>query len=210
MPFDFSNFLKRRRDNEADFLVWRAIVRGGRERDSGCAKLYQRYGASVRRTFLAGGLDRETAEELFQEVVINVVVCCAQFTPDQSFRAWLFSIAHNVYVDHLRYRAARRNGDHAHPISMDAVHPYSDRELGALENFGLRDCVRQAFIAFEQSHPERAQIMTLSVLEGLCSKEVAHFLERSDAATREYLRQCRIKMRSYFAHCHIYLAGEET
>ncbi|PWF55167.1 RNA polymerase sigma factor [Massilia glaciei] len=210
MLVNFSKYLKLRRDKDPDHLALLAISKGGRERERGCAQLYERYGASVRRKFMAAGLDCETADELFQEVIIKVVVNCEQFTPEQPFRVWLFSIANNTYSSHMREGNLRRQAEDAEILPLQSSLYYSHRELGALSNFGLRDCVRRAFLAFERSHPKRAEAMTLSVLEGLCSKEVARFLNRSDPATREYLRQCRIKMRSYFGHCFIYLDGEET
>ena len=55
---------------------------------------------------------RSTAEELFQEAWIRVIEARGRYAPQARFTTWLYTIAHNLIVDHWRkkglgYRAAR-------------------------------------------------------------------------------------------------------
>src|SRR5579864_7477659 len=67
--------------------------------------LYSRYAA--RLFSLAGqSLDRATAEEIVQEVFLQVWRKSATFAPDRgTFRAWVFQIAHYRILNELRRRS---------------------------------------------------------------------------------------------------------
>ncbi len=46
--------------------------------------------------------DRAAAEDLFQQTWLKVMERIRTYNPDRSFEAWLFSVAHNAAIDHLR------------------------------------------------------------------------------------------------------------
>jgi RNA polymerase sigma-70 factor (ECF subfamily) len=51
--------------------------------------------------------DRSTAEDLCQEAFLKVLKGIRSFRRDSSFKTWLFRIAHNAALDHLRSRKAQ-------------------------------------------------------------------------------------------------------
>jgi RNA polymerase sigma-70 factor (ECF subfamily) len=53
--------------------------------------------------YLAG--NRETAEDLFQEVWMRVILRGAQFNGNARFETWLFAIARNLVIDQRRKRS---------------------------------------------------------------------------------------------------------
>jgi RNA polymerase sigma-70 factor (ECF subfamily) len=55
--------------------------------------------------------------------------------------------------------------------------------------------------------PERALALNL-YLEGTSMDEIAMQIGRSAAATKEYLSQCRKKIKPYIAHCTEQLTDE--
>ncbi|HEV2389050.1 MAG TPA: sigma-70 family RNA polymerase sigma factor [Candidatus Acidoferrales bacterium] len=46
----------------------------------------------------------QTAEDLFQQTWVRVIERIRQYDPSRSFEAWLFSVARNLAIDHLRRR----------------------------------------------------------------------------------------------------------
>lgn len=75
-------------------------------------RLYRRY-ASVIFSMAARALDRDTAEEIVQDVFMTVWRRAAVFTPERgTFRAWVLQIAHYRILNEVRRRRCR---PHAQP-----------------------------------------------------------------------------------------------
>ena len=66
--------------------------------------LYEKYKADVYR-YLLRQFDAGTAEELYQDIWINLIQAKQRYTPSASFRTYLYSLAHNRVRDHWRRHA---------------------------------------------------------------------------------------------------------
>jgi RNA polymerase sigma-70 factor (ECF subfamily) len=97
-------------DDYALLGAWRAG-----DRDAGDA-LVRRHFASVYRFFRAK-LD-EGAEDLVQRTFLGCVQALDRVDPDRSFRAYLFGIARNQLLLHLRERTSRRDLPPPHTVSI--------------------------------------------------------------------------------------------
>ena len=75
--------------------------------------------------------ERHTAEDIFQETFVRVVRTVANFRPEASLTTWIYTIARNLSLDHLKARRRHRE------VPIDA--PSADRE-GKLIYF--RDALR--------------------------------------------------------------------
>jgi RNA polymerase sigma-70 factor (ECF subfamily) len=96
--------------------------------------LYSRHRAALYRYLLRQARDNEVANDLFQEVWSRVVVNRARYEPRAKFRTFLFTLAHNCFIDHCRRVRARPAGlgvDDADAADLlpadDALRP--EREL---------------------------------------------------------------------------------
>ena len=49
--------------------------------------------------------DREITEDLFQETFIKVLNAIDSYRPEFKFSSWIFKIANNAAIDHLRRRS---------------------------------------------------------------------------------------------------------
>lgn len=79
------------------------IARGLRQRDPDLLdRLIEQYQHRLLRflTYLVG--NRQTAEDLFQETWLRVLERGAQYDGKHNFSTWLFSVARNLAIDHLR------------------------------------------------------------------------------------------------------------
>lgn len=100
-------------------LVERAL--GGEER--AYADLLSRYERPVFTLVLRMVRDRNLAEDLSQEAFVKAFGKLASYDPARKFSSWLFKIAHNAAIDHLR----RRELD---TVSLDA--PVGEDDDGPL------------------------------------------------------------------------------
>ena len=72
--------------------------------------LYSRHRAALYRYLMRQARDGEVANDLFQEVWSRVVVNRSRYEPRAKFRTFLFTLAHNCFIDHCRRVKARPAG----------------------------------------------------------------------------------------------------
>ncbi len=88
------------------------------------AALMERYQHRLYRYLLRIARQPETAEDLFQQTWLRVMERIRKYDPRHSFEAWLFALAHNLAIDHLRrYR----------PESLDEPLPSGDSRAELIE-----------------------------------------------------------------------------
>jgi RNA polymerase sigma-70 factor (ECF subfamily) len=72
--------------------------------------LYARHRGALYRYLARQARDTEIAHDLFQEVWSRVIVNRARYQPRAKFRTFLFTLAHNCFIDHCRRVKARPTG----------------------------------------------------------------------------------------------------
>jgi RNA polymerase sigma-70 factor (ECF subfamily) len=133
-----------------------ALIAAAIEDPAAFAPLYRRYAPRVYGYCLRRLVDRERAADATSQTFIRALGALPRFDPDPAkpgatFRAWLFTIAHNVVMD-----AHRRHRLHA---SLDA--PAEDGEPAAAR---LRDPARSPedhAIAGDEARRVRAMLAVL-------------------------------------------------
>ena len=68
------------------------------------AALMERYQHRLYRYLLRLVSEPSTAEDLFQQTWMRVLERIKSYDPRRNFEGWLFAIAHNMAIDHLRRR----------------------------------------------------------------------------------------------------------
>lgn len=85
--------------------------------------LYRRHKDSLYRYLLRLGYHRDTAEDVFQEVWGKIINARNSYRPTALFRTFLFRVARNCYIDHLR-----RNRRHDLPSTADPDQQETDEK----------------------------------------------------------------------------------
>jgi RNA polymerase sigma-70 factor (ECF subfamily) len=98
---------------EADWI--RAAQDGDR---SAFARLIERYWDRLYRWLYHLTRDRHAAEDLTQETFLKALAAIHSFRPGSNFRAWVFRIGHNNFVN--QKRSERRT---KHQLPEDAAGP---------------------------------------------------------------------------------------
>ncbi|HEX8849847.1 MAG TPA: sigma-70 family RNA polymerase sigma factor [Gemmatimonadaceae bacterium] len=150
-----------------------ALAQEGRE--VAYRELIRRYERPVFSLVFRMVRDRATAEDLAQETFIKVLNNIEKYVPEFKFSSWLFKIANNLAIDHLRRR-------HVQTVSMDGAPDATSASQIEATSFELA------------SHGE-------SALEELEAKELGSAIERAIAALRPEYRSCimlrHVEGRSY-------------
>ena len=142
--------------------------------------LLSRHGAGVLRFIIRmTGAEKAQAEDLLQEIFMKVIERRKKYDPGQKFSTWLYSIARNHCIDHLRTESYRRHSSLDAPLSMD-------EEGGAvvidLVRSGDKDQEERAFdlevkelidIGVRGLKEEFREVFLLREVEGLSFEEIA-------------------------------------
>ena len=118
--------------------------------------------------------DIEVARDLTQETFLRVWGALDRFDPAYRFSTWLFRIAHNLGVDHLRRRrlattSLEGEDREGQPVQV-AVADLGKDPLGHFENVALAGALRTAI---EGLRPEYRELILLRHFAGLSYQEIA-------------------------------------
>ena len=158
--------------------------------------LYGRHRGGVYRYLLHQCRHRGTADELFQDVWMNLIRARASYAPTAKFATWLYRLAHNRLIDH--YRASGRltlvsTEDEAH---QDAVATLSgapgDEPQARAENRELGERLRAAVAALPLA---QRQAFLLQQEGGLSLAEIAELTGVGAETVKSRLRYALAKLR---------------
>jgi RNA polymerase sigma-70 factor, ECF subfamily len=173
-------------DEEAEWI--RAAQAGDR---SAFARLIERYWDRLYRWLYHLTRDRHTAEDLTQETFLKALAAVHTFRPGSNFRAWVFRIGHNNFVN--QKRAERRT---KHQLPEDAAAP----ELGMVEaRTEHREALEAVSKAVSELPPDFRAALLLRVHEGLSFREVAQVLKTTEETARWRVFKARQKLMKVLA-----------
>ena len=177
------------------------VASGGADTERGVKGLFHLYAARIKSFFRRHGCNDEDTADLLQETFIKVVRAAPTFRFDCPVSPWIWTIARNCLNDRWRSRHDTESLDEMKETDGDAW----ELSLGASEpehdGLEMKNCVRKAFIDFAERYPENANATLLATVEGWSMEELAETLGRTVGATREFISQCRKKLRPYLERC---------
>jgi len=111
----------------------------------------------------------EAGDDLCQATVTKALVNHAQFQPGSSPAAWLFRIARNQHIDHLRRTKTR-----GIELEMEVAERVAgDDGVRTLEGRSDLDHVRAAYLLLSD---EQREVMSLVVIDGQSYRDTAEIL----------------------------------
>ncbi len=186
---------------DADVVV---LAQQGRE--AAFRELIRRYERPVFSLIFRMVRDRETAEDLSQETFIKVLNHVDKYRPEFKLSSWLFKIANNVAIDHMRKR-------HVETISMDgSPHARSVAEAEAssfdveargetaLEEMESKELGSAIERAIARLRPEYRSCIMLRHVEGRSYEEIAATLDLPLGTVKTYIHRARHELRKELEH----------
>jgi RNA polymerase sigma-70 factor (ECF subfamily) len=131
--------------------------------------------------------DVHQARDILQDVWLDVYRTLDKLQSPAAFRVWLYRIAHNHAVSHIRREKVAAEASDQLAVDGEEIERWND--LDALENAEL---VHVALNRLSVSHRE---VMTLRFLEGMDVKEIARVLECSEGTAKSRLHYAKGAMR---------------
>ena len=154
-----------------------AVAEGLKHRKAGLLdQLIVRYQHRLLRYLLYLTGNRETAEDLFQEVWMRVLVRGGQFNGKARFETWLFTIARNLVIDQRRKRVMNSLDelvegatDDDRPMSFE-VADGEPTPFDRVANLEDREQIAAALLELDTLHRE---VLVLRFHEELSLEEIA-------------------------------------
>lgn len=134
----------------------------------------------------------DVVEDLTQQVFIKMVRAIGRLHAPAQFESWLFRLARNTCIDHLRRQKLRRIFTPFAPEHENVPEP-----PGAVDTEEL-DALRHALA---QLRPQDRALLAL-VQEGRSHAEIAGTLNSSVAAVKARLHRAREQLRRYYQPHH--------
>ena len=150
--------------------------------------------------------DRETAEDLAQETFIKVLNAIGTYRPEFKFSSWVFKIANNTAIDHLRRKEldtlSLEGSPHATtPEGVEAtalqVGSGDESPLETVEAIELGGEIERAI---GQLRPEYRSCILLRHVEGRAYEEIAEMLDLPLGTVKTYIHRARHELRLALQH----------
>jgi len=152
--------------------------------------------------------DRERAEDLTQETFVRTFNNLDRYDRSYKFSSWLFKIAYNLTVDHLRKKELRTISIHGSPdavtadqqeatsVTLESAEEAPDVRLESLELAGqLEDAIGQL-------RAEYRTAILLRHVEGRAYEEIAEIMDIPLGTVKTYIFRARRQLREGLSGLH--------
>jgi len=146
--------------------------------------------------------DAALAEDLAQEAFVKAFGALDRYDPAHKLSSWIFKIAHNATIDHLRKRRVDT-------VSFNVSAEQGEADWGAnLEDEGAlspersarnADLARDLDTALGQLRPEYREVMVLRFEEGLQYNEIADVMGLPLGTVKTYIFRARKELAEILA-----------
>ena len=181
-----------------------AAARNGAE--AAYRELVRRYERPVFSLIYRMVRNRELAEDLSQETFIKVLNALASYRPEYKFSSWVFKIANNAAIDHLRRREldtlSLEGSPHADtPEKLEATAlQIGEKAESALDAVANKELGGEIERAIAKLRPEYRTCILLRHVEGRAYEEIAEILDLPLGTVKTYIHRARNELRIALAH----------
>lgn len=177
------------------------VVLAQQGRDEAFRELVRRYERPVFSLIFRMVRDRELAEDLAQDTFVKVLNHIDRYRPEFKLSSWLFKIANNVAIDHLRKRQVptiSMDGS-PHAGTPDAVEStrfeIADQQESALAEMESRELGSAIEKAIASLRPEYRACIMLRHVEDRSYEEIAATLDLPLGTVKTYIHRARHELR---------------
>lgn len=180
------------------------MARDGRE--SAFREVLTRYERPVFSLVFRMVRDRALAEDLSQETFVRAFNAIGSYNPRYKFSSWIFKIANNLTIDHLRKKRLDTVSIDGSPNATTAeeqqgsrlvVEDRGERPDGYVESMELGNEIETAIGALR---PEYRTVVLLRHVEGYSYDEIAEIMGIPLGTVKTYLHRARTELKEALAH----------
>lgn len=156
-------------------------------------QLYDLFKSRVYNTALSYLQNPAEAEEVTQDVFVNIYRSAVRFEGKSSVNTWVYRIAVNLSLDRLNYRNRRKRFGFLVGLPDDAEQPPHFDHPGVL--LEQKENARILFQAIQSLPGQQKTAFILSFVEDLPRQEVADVMELSLKAVESLLQRAKANLR---------------
>jgi RNA polymerase sigma-70 factor (ECF subfamily) len=177
-------------DIEVKCRNWLVAIATSRDREA-FARLFDHYAPRLKAFLMRRGASAEIAEDLVQDVLLNVWRKAAQFDPVRATAsAWIYSMSRNVRIDLVR----RERRAEAYVRSEAALKDDVDWPEDAAVASEREKLVRTAMTGLSR---EQVEVVRLSFVDGAAHSEIAERLGIPLGTVKSRLRLAFARLREH-------------
>ena len=152
--------------------------------------LYRRHNDALYRYLLRRCQHRDSAEDVFQDVWGKIVKARSSYRPTAKFTTFMYRVAHNCFIDHIR-----RNKRHAQTVDIE---PDSQPDTADLpETQTERSLARRRLVAALRQLPdEQRDVFLLREEAGFSLDQIATITDSNRETAKSRLRYAIKKLRA--------------
>ncbi len=168
-------------------------------------ELYNRHLKGLLNFFYRLSWDRTLAEDFTQEVLVKVFRMAREWTPQAKFTTFLYRVAKNLWIDHVRSAKVKRSGgsldakvskneaDSFVQMLPDEVRPPDD-DIERRETYGA------IMAALEQLPGEQRMVFVLSEIEGMRYQEIGEIMDVPVGTVKSRMHSAVARLQTLLEH----------
>lgn len=150
--------------------------------------------------------DRELAEDLSQEAFVRAFNNLGRYDPSYKFSSWLFKVAYNLTIDHLRKKQLSTVSIHGSPsavtselqeatsITLESTDELPDQALAS------RRIGSEIEVAIGELREEYRSAILLRHVEGLSYEEISQIMDVPLGTVKTYIHRARKELQDRLRH----------
>ena len=146
--------------------------------------------------------DRERAEDLAQETFVKVLNALESYRPEYKFSSWIFKIANNAAIDHLRRKELDTLSLDGAPDAVTSERrqgtslQIADQSESPLQELEARELGEVIERAIAQLRPEYRSCILLRHVQGYAYEEISDMLNLPLGTVKTYIHRARSELRT--------------
>jgi RNA polymerase sigma-70 factor (ECF subfamily) len=171
------------------------VARARRGAEDAYFELVRRYERPLYSLVARMVRDAALAEDLAQEIFVKAFRSLEAYDPQRKFSSWLFKIAHNATIDHLRRRGLEtqpleETGDEGEEAGLlrTLADPGAVSPAQRHERFEMAQALEAAM---RRLRPEYREIVVLRFQEGLAYEEIAEATSLPLGTVKTHIHRAR-------------------
>ncbi len=151
----------------------------------------------------------EIAEEIIQDVFMSLYENFYSIKDMGAIKGWLITASFNKYKNYLDKKSTKSEegvtyidseGDLEDEDQNQIKLSVSEEDIDDSEVTDTVDCFKKKFKIFQKTNPEAALVIEMDMDE-MSGREIAQVINRTEAATRTFLKESKKKLKPLLEEC---------
>ncbi|RYG73636.1 sigma-70 family RNA polymerase sigma factor [Lentibacillus lipolyticus] len=143
--------------------------------------------------------DKETCEDLVQDVYIKVMRSYDSFKGESSEKTWLFSIARHITIDYFRKQKRKRKRILEFFDWHEKGHFIRDQHALPEEVAVKNDMIQTVYHYLDKCSPDQKSVLLLRYMQGFSIQETAEILNVSISKVKTTQHRALKQLRRYMS-----------